>query len=456
METQGHKRTNSHETGESPEAKKVIMSNSPVSDRQLRPIAEGISMPPDDAPTLEWFKASFLKMNEMVDLYNELKDSLDFHSKTVHENKKEIFEMKVSIDKLEKKVVDLEARNNALAAQNLQMQEDTLRNEIRRREFNLIFEGIPDIIKEDTSFLYKKFVDILNSMEVFNGCGSRVQLAKLQRQGPYNRYRKRNVLCQFVRYSDVQLILQNRSQLPHDIFVREDFPEEIERRRSILRPVFNTARRMTKYRGKCRLLVDKLIIDGKTYTAAPIRNLDKLPDDLNLRKLAEKEDDRTLAFFTQSSPFSNFHSASFVIEGKTYLCSEQYIQAEKAKIFEDDVSQSRIMRFVSPYEMKKEGSKVRNFIQQKWESEAEGVAFRACSAKFHQNPELKQILLETQEKELVEASTDPFWGAGMSLSNINILNRNARTGYNALGRVLMRVREMLTSDAAHDDITLVS
>ena len=145
------------------------MSNSRVSERQLGSIAEEITVPPDDAPTLEWFKACFLKMNQMCVLYNELYDSLVFHGKTVHENEQEISEMKVSINKLEKKVVGLEARNKALVAQNPQIKEDTLCTDIQRREFNLIFEGIPGIIKEDTSSLYKKFVDFLNSMEVFNG-----------------------------------------------------------------------------------------------------------------------------------------------------------------------------------------------------------------------------------------------------------------------------------------------
>jgi ribA/ribD-fused uncharacterized protein len=132
-----------------------------------------------------------------------------------------------------------------------------------------------------------------------------------------------------------------------------------------------------------------------------------------------------------------------VKDGVKYLCSEQYIQAEKARIFQDEVCRNRIMKSVNPYEMKREGSRVRNFIQQKWEHAAEDVAFQACSAKFQQNEELKQILLRTQDKELLEASRDLFWGVGMSLSNKDILNKNAQTGYNALGRTLMKVRTTL-------------
>jgi ribA/ribD-fused uncharacterized protein len=344
---------------------------------------------------------------------------------------------------LEKKVENLETKNNEIVAQNSRMQEENLRTEIRRREFNLIFEGLPDTFKEENGFLYKKFVDVLNAMEIFHGNGMRVPIAKIQRLGPYNREGKRNVLVQFQKFNDIQLILQNRGQLPHNIFVREDYPEEIENRRRVLRPIFNNARKMQKYKGKCRLTVDKLIIDSRTYTVAPLNNLDKLPADLNLRKSAEREDERSLAFFTQSSPFSNFHSAPFVKDGVKYLCSEQYIQAEKARIFQDEVCRNRIMKSVNPYEMKREGSRVRNFIQQMWEHEAEDVAFQACSAKFQQNQELKEILLRTQDKELIEASRDLFWGVGMSLSNKDILNKNAQTGYNALGRTLMKVRTTL-------------
>ena len=101
------------------------------------------------------------------------------------------------------------------------------------------------------------------------------------------------------------------------------------------------------------------------------------------------------------------------------------------------------MKATNPYEMKRNGSKVRNFVVQQWSREAEKIAYEACFAKFSQNAELKRILLNTQTKELVEASFDKFWGVGLNLHNQNILKKEAWTGENLLGKVLTRVRHNL-------------
>ena len=122
---------------------------------------------------------------------------------------------------------------------------------------------------------------MLNSMEVFSGCGNKVPIVKLQRLGPHRKEGSRPVLCQFLKYSDVQLLLKNKGQLPRQVFAKEDYPGEIEERNRVLRPIFNKAKKMERYKGKCRLTADKLFIEGQTYTVAPVRNLDKLPPELN-------------------------------------------------------------------------------------------------------------------------------------------------------------------------------
>ena len=101
------------------------------------------------------------------------------------------------------------------------------------------------------------------------------------------------------------------------------------------------------------------------------------------------------------------------------------------------------MNATSPFEMKKEGGRVQHFIKQRWEKEAEKVAYEGCLAKFEQNEHLKSILLGTGHKDLVEASKDPIWGARLSLSDHNIFNEEARTGLNILGKAPSTVREQL-------------
>lgn len=59
--------------------------------------------------------------------------------------------------------------------------------------------------------------------------------------------------------------------------------------------------------------------------------------------------------------------------------------------------------------------------------------FEICLAKFQQNAELRQEILSTGSRVLIEdAIHDPYWGWGAS-----------HVGENKLGRVLMAVRHVL-------------
>ena len=282
-------------------------------------------------------------------------------------------------------------------------------------------------------------------MEVFGGQGNNVPIVKCFRIGQIGKNGHRAVLCQFLRFHDAQLLLNNRKQLPQHVYAREDYPPEIESRRRMLRPIFNRAKNMEKYKGKCQLSIDKLVINGRTFTVEPVSNLDRLPPELNPRKTAERENDEVLAFFTQFSPFSNFHPASFRKNGTTYTCNEQFIQASKAEMFDDEYAHSKIMNTKCPFEMKTAGSRVRRYDEKTWRNAAEKVAYDGCMAKFSQNGRLMDILLATNQKQLVEASIDSFWGAGITLNNPNVLDNHLWTGNNLLGKVLMAVRQELKS-----------
>lgn len=291
--------------------------------------------------------------------------------------------------------------------------------------------------------LYQKLVHVFNHMFVFNGYGSKVAISKLHRVGPYVKGQNRPVVVHFMRHSDVELILNNRSQLPKDVYVREDYPPEVESRRRVLRPILTKAKKMDAYKGKCRLVHDKLILKGKTYTVEPINNLNGLPAELCPRSLAEKENDNVIVFFSQGSPLSNFHYAPFTVNNVNYTSNEQYIQASKAQLFDDDKTHAKIMQTSNPYDIKKLGNEVKNFVKQRWQQEAKKVAIAGCLAKFSQNGHLLEALIKTDGKLIGEASKDSFWGVGKSLSDETVLDSTSWAGENLLGNVLMTVRDQL-------------
>ena len=56
------------------------------------------------------------------------------------------------------------------------------------------------------------------------------------------------------------------------------------------------------------------------------------------------------------------------------------------------------------------------------------------------------MLIETGNREIGEASLDPKWGIGLSLSNPDTMAREKWTGDNLMGKILMKIRNEL-SDA---------
>ena len=110
------------------------------------------------------------------------------------------------------------------------------------------------------------------------------------------------------------------------------------------------------------------------------------------------------------------------MDNKEYTCIEQYLQSQKASLFDDDVTNARIMHERNPYRIKKLGSKVRNFSSDKLKTQCKVLARKAVYAKFSQNRALKEILIKTGERKIVEASPDPIWGCGLHLRDRNALN----------------------------------
>ena len=139
---------------------------------------------------------------------------------------------------------------------------------------------------------------------------------------------------------------------------------------------------MDHYRGRIKLNYGNLVINGKRFG---VQDLGNLPADLNLRSLCENADSDVITFFGQCSPFSNFFPSMMKINGTSYSCSEQYIQAKKAEIFNDDKTKMKILQSKIPKDMKFLGSKVAGFIQQFWERDyAKEICATALLEKFSQ------------------------------------------------------------------------
>lgn len=127
---------------------------------------------------------------------------------------------------------------------------------------------------------------------------------------------------------------------------------------------------------------------------------------------------------------SNFYRAMQEMGGKIYKSNEHFYQSQKAR----DVYLRRwIADSPSAFHAMKAGRALRkNEVVTDWNIKKIVVMYNGVRAKFMQNPELCKKLLETGNAHLFEDSpSDKFWGGKMQGSK------------NALGRILMQVREEL-------------
>lgn len=141
------------------------------------------------------------------------------------------------------------------------------------------------------------------------------------------------------------------------------------------------------------------------------------------------------------SCFSQWWKSSFNVGHIKYLFMEQYMMAEKARLFEDKEIEEKIMNSNDPNEIKGLGRKVRGFDEGIWNNIKYSIVVNGNYNKFMQNEKLKSFLLSTEDKILVEASPyDNVWGIQMSEDDMDIKNPELWRGENLLGFALMEVR----------------
>lgn len=159
------------------------------------------------------------------------------------------------------------------------------------------------------------------------------------------------------------------------------------------------------------------------------QNVDKTTviKDLGGYKVIRPKENEISYFDDEYAFLSNFYESPIEFDGKIYPTNEHAFQAAKSLSDEDKES---IRNQPSPSRAKFAGRKVK--LRPDWEDVKLDIMYRICQEKF-KNPELKQKLLETKDKILVEGNTwdDDFWG------------KCSDNGQNNLGKILMRIRDEL-------------
>ncbi len=140
----------------------------------------------------------------------------------------------------------------------------------------------------------------------------------------------------------------------------------------------------------------------------------------------------TIYFYSKTDEygdFCNFAKFGIAMNDKWYATVEDYYQAMK---FLDENYQEKIRLAYTAKKAKAFAFQNRD-IRADWDDIKDEIMYQAVLKKFQTHESIRERLLATDDKELIEnAPSDFYWGCGAD-----------GTGQNKLGKILMRVREEL-------------
>lgn len=149
----------------------------------------------------------------------------------------------------------------------------------------------------------------------------------------------------------------------------------------------------------------------------------------------------------QKTCFSQWWLSEFTVAGEVYKTAEHWMMAEKARLFENDDIRLEILKTSHPNEVKKLGRKVTGFDPAKWEAHKYEIVKQGNYHKFSQHPDLKEFLINTGDRIIVEASPlDLVWGIGLSQDDQESQNPHLWKGDNLLGFAIREVRDMFRKE----------
>ncbi|XP_035686738.1 uncharacterized protein LOC118422958 [Branchiostoma floridae] len=201
------------------------------------------------------------RFDNLVREVQELKSSLQFSQHEVDTLKTKLNEANSEITNL-KATIDDQAKNpKSLQMPDMEKKMDYLENQSRRN--NVVIDGIEDDVKETWADTEVKVRNILTKKLQLDS--KTIEIERAHRNGPFRNDspRPRQVVVKLLRFKDKQMILNRaRSNLKNtNIYINEDFSDQVRKRRAELVPKMREARQ----RGEFAIIsYDRLVIRKKT------------------------------------------------------------------------------------------------------------------------------------------------------------------------------------------------
>jgi ribA/ribD-fused uncharacterized protein len=150
------------------------------------------------------------------------------------------------------------------------------------------------------------------------------------------------------------------------------------------------------------------------------------------QELNYETDDAVYFFTLPYEPLNNWSAHRVTIWGKTFPTLEHGFHYRKYSDKHPEIAEE-IANAPSPWAAMQVDRHHRAKRRHDWQEAKVGIMTELMRAKIEQNPDVKERLLATGSKTIVENSPwDDFWGAG----------KDGR-GQNRMGKILMHLRDEL-------------
>lgn len=328
-----------------------------------------------------------------------------------------------------------------------QVSRDLTFDAIRRQAFdnrqNLVITGL----QENDAHPFGAVKDFINKTLGI----PRVSINEVYRIGrqpdPDSQY-CRPIVIKFRTLADRNQVWRNRTPITSEdssstIRIKADLPRALRDHLPIMYRIQKAASTMPDY--KTAVVRNyQIVLHGKEY---PPQRLEHLPAPLRPSSISAPRSQNALAFFSKYTVLSNHYLADFKVQRLRFHSVEQFLAFRRAKLSGQQFYIQKALRAKTPVEAKSILHALKEDHVTEWDQQVQAVGEEGVRAKFLQNPELRQSLLDTKNLRLGEASRNPRWGVGMNLDDPDILDVSkwSATG-NLLGSTLMKIREEIRQD----------
>jgi ribA/ribD-fused uncharacterized protein len=153
----------------------------------------------------------------------------------------------------------------------------------------------------------------------------------------------------------------------------------------------------------------------------------------------------------KGSPFSQWQSSNYTLDGYQYSTAEQGMMHGKAMLFGDEDVAAQILQTNRPREIKELGRQVGGFSEKEWKKHRENIVYRNSVAKFSQSAHLRAALLRTKGLLVDDSPSDKIWGIGMHKNEAKKVPESEWKGLNLLGKILTKVRDEIRANGGDDE-----